>query len=110
MQDHSMRDAVKNDAASRSAHQPINLLKGATPMRVIHQAVVAGILVLALGGCGPLSSPMPPRLNDNDQKEADESWNSAFTPADRLDRQTLMDAFLVSQAYQTGVDRLTMRS
>ncbi len=79
-------------------------------MRVIHQAVVAGILGLALGGCGPLSSPMPPRLNDHDQQEADDSWNSAFTPADRLDRQTVLDAFLVSQAYQTGVDRLTMRS
>ena len=64
-------------------------------MSVTHQVVVAGILGLALGGCGPLSSPMPRRLNDDDQKAADDSWNGAFTPANRLDRQTLLDAFLV---------------
>jgi hypothetical protein len=79
-------------------------------VRISTRVIVASILGIAVAGCGPLSSPMPPRLDDNAQKNADKSWNDAFTPADRLDRQTLMDAFLVSQAYQTGVDRLTMRS
>jgi hypothetical protein len=79
-------------------------------MGVLHQLLVASILALAVVGCGPLTSPMPPRLDDNAQKDADASWNSAFTPADRLDHQALLDAFLISQAYQIGVDRLTMRS
>lgn len=53
---------------------------------------------------------MPVRFNEEGQQEVEAKWNQVFTPPDRLDRQGLLDAFLVSQAYQVGVDRLVLRS
>ena len=79
-------------------------------MRILLVPVLA-IPIAALVGCGPMnSSPMPPRLSDGDQKTIDESWDRALTPVDHLDRQAMLDAFVVTQAYQSGVDRLTFRS
>jgi hypothetical protein len=53
---------------------------------------------------------MPPRLEDAEQKQVDESWDKALDPVDKLDRQALLDALILSQAYQAGVDKLTFRS
>ena len=54
--------------------------------------------------------PMPPRLEADSQKEIDEGWEKALAPIDHLDRQTMLDALIVSQAFQAGVDRLSFRS
>jgi len=56
------------------------------------------------------SGPLPPRLEEAEQKQIDESWDKALTPVEKLDRQGLLDALVVSQAYQAGVDKLTFRS
>jgi hypothetical protein len=53
---------------------------------------------------------MPPRLDDESQKEIEESWDKALTPVNRFDRQELLDALIGTQAYQLGVDKLTFRS
>jgi hypothetical protein len=72
---------------------------------------VFALCALALSGCGPMGSgPMPPRLEEAEQKQIDESWDKALTPVDKLDRQALLDALVVSQAYQAGVDKLTFHS
>jgi hypothetical protein len=72
---------------------------------------LCALSVFALSGCGPMGSgPMPPRLEDADQKQVDESWDKALTPVDKLDRQAMLDALVLSQAYQAGVDRLTFHS
>lgn len=79
-------------------------------MRMVYLTLGAGFFSLSLLGCGPLHSPMPPRLDPESQKSADEAWNNAFTPVGKLDHQTLLDAFLTTQAYQIGVDKLALRS
>lgn len=61
-------------------------------------------------GCGPLRTPLPAPLADDDQKSIDEAWEKALTPMDRLDNQALLDAFLITAAYQVGVDKLSFRS
>ena len=72
---------------------------------------ITALSVVTLSGCGPMGSgPMPPRLQADEQKQVDESWDKAMTPVDKLDRQALLDALVLSQAYQAGVDRLTFRS
>jgi hypothetical protein len=68
------------------------------------------VLTLAVGGCGPLRMPMAPRFEEKDQKGIDESWNTALDPVDRLDRDRWLDLFVGAQAYQTGVDKLSLRS
>jgi hypothetical protein len=65
---------------------------------------------LVAAGCGPMHAPLPTRLNAEDQKSVDESWNKALSPVGRFDHQGLLDVLLVSNAYQFGVDRLTFRS
>ena len=69
-------------------------------------ALTAAVLV----GCGPMTSPMPPRLTPNDQKEIDDAWEQALAPVGKHDRQTWLDTFVVTQAYQGGVDSLDFRS
>jgi hypothetical protein len=72
---------------------------------------VGALSVFLLSGCGPMGSgPMPPRLAAEEQKQVDDSWDKALTPPDRLDRQALLDALILSHAYQTGADRLSFRS
>jgi len=67
--------------------------------------------VIPLLGCGPMGNgPMPPRLDADAQKNVDEGWERALAPVNHLDRRAMLDALIVSQAFQAGVDRLTFRS
>ena len=68
------------------------------------------LLVFAVAGCGPLPAPMPTRLDDNSQKEIDAAWDAALTPVGKYDRRRWLDALVGTQAYQAGVDTLTLRS
>ncbi|QEL13811.1 hypothetical protein [Limnoglobus roseus] len=72
----------------------------------------AGLLLVSLFvvGCGPMSRPIPERLNDVDQKSVNEAWNRALTPVGKHDRQTWLDVFVTAYAHEVGVDRLTFRS
>lgn len=67
-------------------------------------------LGLALSGCGPLQTPLPPRLDDEHQKSIDESWDKALSPVDRFNNQSLLDTLVITQGYQLGVDKLEFRS
>jgi hypothetical protein len=74
-----------------------------------------GVALCALGaaavvGCGPMAGPMPPRLEANDQKQIDDAWEQALAPVGKHDRQTWLDTFVVTQAFQVGVDSLDFRS
>ncbi|HVS40052.1 MAG TPA: hypothetical protein VMS17_31120 [Gemmataceae bacterium] len=73
-------------------------------------AWLVGFCALALCGCGPMQMPMPVRLDDENQKQIDEAWNKALTPIDHFDHQAMLDAFLISHAYQVGVDKLSFHS
>jgi hypothetical protein len=61
-------------------------------------------------GCGPLSRPIPERLNPDDQKTVDDAWNRALTPVAKYDHQTWLDVFVTTYAHEVGVDLLTFRS
>ena len=67
-------------------------------------------LILCLAGCGPLTAPMPVRLDVDSQKQIDESWEKSLTPVDRLDQQLWLDVFVGAGVYQYGVDKLYFRS
>lgn len=64
----------------------------------------------ALTACGPMVSPMVPRLSDEEQKVADQEWHNLVTPPDRLDRDVLYCALTMFQLYQLGVDRADFHS
>ncbi len=66
-------------------------------------------LVVA-AGCGPMPHPMPARLADDAQKDVGAAWDAALTPVGKYDRRRWLDALVGTQAYQTGVDSLTLRS
>jgi hypothetical protein len=68
------------------------------------------VLCVALSGCGPLLSPMLPRLTAEDQQKIDQVWDNLLTPPQRVDRQTLLDVNVVYWLYSLGVDRLHMSS
>ncbi len=78
--------------------------------RVASLILCGGVLSLAAGGCRPLISPMPARLDNEDQKSINESWEKALVPIDRFDNQALLDLLLTTKAYQIGVDKLEFRS
>jgi hypothetical protein len=65
---------------------------------------------VAFVGCGPMQAPLPARLDAETQKKVDESWDRAFTPADRLGHQDLLDVMVGTQAYQLGVDTFALRA
>jgi hypothetical protein len=68
-------------------------------------------LVLAgATSCGPMRTPMAPRVDDETQKRIDDAWENMLSPVDRLDHQQLLDVFVGTAAYQHGVDRLSFRS
>ncbi len=67
-------------------------------------------LGLGLPGCGPMQMPMVQRLDKESQRNADQAWDQALSPLTRFDHQALLDALMISQAYQLGVDKLTFRS
>ena len=80
-------------------------------MRLTLIAIFALLFLFGGVGCGPIGPmPIPDRLSDDDQKKMTESWEKALQPADRLDRQAILDALICTQAYQMGVDRLHFRS
>ena len=60
---------------------------------------------LLLASCGPFVMPMFHRLDDEQQAAADQVWHNMLTPANRLDRQTLLDTVCVNYLYGTGIDR-----
>ena len=64
----------------------------------------------ALVGCGPTTSPMPPKFEAGEQKQIDDAWEQALAPVAKHDRQTWLDTFVTTQAYQAGVDVLDLRS
>jgi hypothetical protein len=68
-------------------------------------------LALLASSCGPLPAPvLPDRLDNEQQKRVDEAWEKALAADPPPDSQALLDALLLSQAYQGGVDRLHFRS
>ena len=67
-------------------------------------------LALLAAGCGPLDRTMPPRLDPAGQKDVDAAWDAALAPVGKHDRRQWLDALVGTQAYQTGVDTLTLRS
>jgi len=67
------------------------------------------LLVMCLSGCA-MYSPMTPRLSAEDQHQVDRMWDNMLTPADRLNRQTLLDTDVQFWLYTCGVDRLRMKS
>ena len=67
-------------------------------------------LALTFIGCGPMQTPMPPRLDPDSQKQVDDSWDKAFEPVGRFDHQGLLDVMVGVQAYQLGVDSFALRS
>jgi len=79
-------------------------------MRTIGLTAIA-LSVISLVGCGPMKNgPIPPTLDAEQQQKIDEAWERALTPIDHLDKQAFLDALVLSQGFQTGVDKLTLRS
>ncbi len=68
------------------------------------------VLIASMTGCGPLVSPMAPRLEPEMQRQVDQAWDNLLTPVRRVDRQTLLDANIAFWMYTMGVDRLHMVS
>jgi hypothetical protein len=79
-------------------------------MKRLALLVPACALAFAVIGCGPLTSPLPARLDPETQQEVDASWNRAFFKPDRLNRQELLDVMIGTQAYQLGVDSFHVRA
>jgi len=72
--------------------------------------VILMISLSLFAGCGPMLSPMAPRLDVETQQKVDQIWNNLLTPVDRVDRQTLLDTNVSYWMYTLGVDRLHMTS
>ena len=86
-----------------------NLFSAGAIMRSL--VTITACLAVALVGCVPVKNgPLPPPLADENQRTVDESWERALNPVDRLDRAPLLDALILTQGYQLGIDRLTLRS
>src|SRR5258706_476462 len=70
--------------------------------------VMLAAVVVGACGCGPLMRPMTVQLEADQQRMVDGMWNNMLTPADRLDRELLLDVLCEYGLYQVGVDRLRM--
>jgi hypothetical protein len=79
-------------------------------MKRLMSLLCCGMVTALLYGCGPMQMPMPVRLDDEGQKSLDQNWDEALTPVKRFDHPAMLDAFLLTQAYQIGVDKLSFRS
>ncbi|HKA07380.1 MAG TPA: hypothetical protein VKD71_08995 [Gemmataceae bacterium] len=78
-------------------------------MRTLVALLAFSVFVVA--GCVPMKSgPLPSQLLDDDQRRVDDCWERALTPIDRLEREPFLDALIITQGYQLGVDRLHLRS
>jgi hypothetical protein len=67
-------------------------------------------LSLLFAGCGPLQSPLPARLDADQQKAIDDAWDNAVRPVNHYDHQGLLDALLITRGYESGIDKMTLRS
>jgi hypothetical protein len=78
----------------------------------MRQAAIVIVLLCALplAGCGPMMFPAVERLDPQEQAEVDGVWDAMLNPAAKADRQVLLDALLLQQLHQRGVDRLILRS
>src|SRR5687767_5411722 len=80
----------------------------------MYRAALAGVVgicaALIVVGCGPVARPLPQRLSVDEQKQIDDHWNDALSPVEKHDRQTWLDVFVATQAYQVGVETLDLRS
>jgi hypothetical protein len=79
-------------------------------MKTLMPCLCSCAVVFLMYGCGPMQMPMPVRLDDEGQKNLDQNWDDALTPVGRFNHPALLDAFLLTQAYQIGVDKLSFRS
>ena len=61
-------------------------------------------------GCGPMTVPLPQRLDPESQKIIDDGWSRTLTPPDKLGHQDLLDVLVGTQAYQLGVDSFMFRA
>lgn len=68
------------------------------------------LLLILVGGCGPLSTPMVERLETETQAHLNSAWENMMSPPDRLERTLLLDTLISLQAHQRGVDRLDLVS
>ncbi len=75
---------------------------------VVSAAFAVGCAVLT--GCGPMTRPLPERLEGDQQKQIDDAWARALTPVGKYDRQTWLDVMAGARAYEHGVDSLVLRS
>jgi hypothetical protein len=53
---------------------------------------------------------MGQRLSPADQQQVDSIWDNMLTPAQRVDRDTLLDAIVLNQLHDVGVDEIHMCS
>ena len=67
------------------------------------------LCALALAGCHP-RSPLPDRHGAETQQKLDHLWNRAFTPAEKLNRQDLLDVLVGTDAVREGVDVFALRA
>jgi hypothetical protein len=77
---------------------------------MLRLTAIVPLCALALVGCQN-DNPLPARHGDDFQKNViDETWNRALSPADKLNRQDLLDALVGTDAMRQGVDVFSMRS
>lgn len=75
-----------------------------------HVLLALTACLAVLSGCGPMTRPLPERLDDAQQQEVDDAWDRSLTPVEKHDRQTWLDVMAGARAYEHGVDSLTLRS
>lgn len=68
------------------------------------------LLALALPGCGPILTPMIPRLTEEQQSQVDQMWQNLLTPPTRVSHETLLDVLMNHMLYSFGTDRATYRA
>lgn len=80
-------------------------------MACASRLLCVGLAFVLLGGCnGPLLVPMVKRLDAPQQARIDKGWNELAAPRNATPRQELLDAIVVFQLFQSGVDSMSFRS
>ncbi|HEY2783673.1 MAG TPA: hypothetical protein VGJ05_01750 [Fimbriiglobus sp.] len=79
-------------------------------MRATDFLVFGAVVLFAVTGCGPMTSPMPVRLSVDEQENINNAWDKALTPIGKLDRQAVLDLMVLRYAFEVGVDKLDFRS
>lgn len=65
--------------------------------------------LVVLAGCGPMFFPGVLRLPPEEQAKVDCTWDHLADPERLVERQALLDAIVLSQLHQLGIDRLDLR-